>query len=86
MDMHYDKGMVPPVGQTGHGTAGSGKHSNSGEKQATRGASVRSGLSHQKGFHDEGNHKTGHCTRGKNQVPIHPKHKVDTDRGGFTCY
>ena len=75
-DMMYDKGMVPPKGSRSAPSA----------KGTTRGASVKSGLSMQSEFHGESNESLGLCNRGKNQVPVHPKKKVSTDRGEFTSY
>jgi hypothetical protein len=79
-DMMYDKGMVP-------NKPGFKTKSRPGEgKQSTRGASVNTGLSMQKGFRDESNASLGMGNRGKNQVPVHPKKGISTDHGEFTCY
>ncbi len=65
---------------------GAGKHSRSGDKSVTRGASVRSGLSAQVGFGDDSNASHALDNRGKNQVPIQNRESVSSDRGDFTCY
>jgi len=80
-DMGYDYGMA--VKKTNR----PGRHSNAGEnKQSTRGASVKSGLSMQSGFHGESNDALGLCTKGRNQHPIQPTKDIDTDHGKFTLY
>jgi hypothetical protein len=69
-----------------HGT--NGPQSNAGERQVTRGGSVRSGLSEQAGFYNESLESLGQDNKSgaRNQVPCQPKSELSTDRGKFTCW